>query len=217
MAYSMIHLEVAYRLLSKWDWINKPGDFLIGAVAPDAVHFCENYQIHMKEKSHIWNCGPRWGITEDSGKWESNVLHFWEENKSADNGDFIAGYCVHILTDILNDIKIWRPFRQMNKKGMTVEEVYYLYGKEARESDQWLYQTSPHSEHIMELLASGSAYSITDCIGQREIEKMIQYMLIEEYGKTEIYDISDFKYCNDKVILGFIEECTEWLADKLEK
>lgn len=216
MAYSIIHLEVAYRLLSKWDWIKNPGDFLVGAVAPDAVHFCENYQVQMKEKSHIWDCGPRWGITEESNKWESNVMRFWEENKGADNRDFIAGYCVHILTDIQNDIKIWRPFRQMNTVGMTVEEVYYIYGKEARESDQWLYQTSLHSEHIMELLAGGRVYSIADCIGQGEINKLIQYMLTEEYVKKEIYDISGFRYCNDKVILGFIEECTEWLADRLK-
>ena len=131
MAYSMIHLEVAYRLLNKWDWIKNPGDFLVGAVAPDAVHFCEDYQVQMKEKSHIWDCGPRWGITEDSNKWESNVMRFWEENKGADNRDFIAGYCVHILTDIQNDIKIWRPFRQMNLEGTNVEEVYHIYGKEA--------------------------------------------------------------------------------------
>lgn len=216
MAYSMVHMEVAYRLLAKWEWIENPGDFLVGAVAPDAVHFCKNYQIQMKEKSHIWDCGPRWGITEDSNKWESNVMRFWEKNKGADNRDFIAGYCVHILTDIQNDIKIWRPFRQMNTVGMTVEEVYYIYGKEARESDQWLYQTSLHSEHIMELLAGGRAYSIADCIGQGEINKLIQYMLTEEYVKKEIYDISGFRYCNDKVILGFIEECTEWLADRLK-
>ena len=216
MAYSMIHLEVAYRLLNKWNWIKNPGDFLVGAVAPDAVHFCENYQIQMKEKSHIWDCGPRWGITEDPDKWESNAMHFWEENKSADNRDFIAGYCVHILTDIQNDIKIWRPFRQMNLEGTNVEEVYHIYGKEASESDQWLYQTNPHSSHIMELLENGRVYSIENCIGKEEIEKLIQYMLTEEYVKKETYDISGFRYCNDKVILGFIEECTEWLAERLK-
>jgi hypothetical protein len=105
----------------------------------------------------------------------------------------------------------------MNLAGTNVEEVYHIYGKEAFESDQWLYQTSSHSGRIMELLMSGNAYSIAGCIGQEEIEKKIQCMLREEYGKTEIYDISGFRYCNDKVILGFIEECTEWLADKLEK
>ena len=216
MAYSMIHLEVAYRLLNKWDWIKNPGDFLVGAVAPDAVHFCENYQIRMKEKSHIWDCGPRWGITEDPDKWESDVMRFWEENKDADNKDFIAGYCVHILTDIHNALKIWKPFQEENIKGTNVEEAYHIYGKEAYESDQWLYQTSPHSKKIIELLASGSAYPIEDCIGKEEIEKKIQYMLREEYGKTEIYDIRGFRYCNDKVILGFIEECTDWLAERLK-
>ena len=216
MAYSMVHLEVAYRLLNNWNWIKAPGDFLVGAIAPDAVHFCENYQIQMKEKSHIWDCGPRWGITEDPDKWEANALRFWEENKDADNKDFIAGYCVHILTDIYNDIKIWSPFRRMNLAGTNVEEVYHIYGKEASESDQWLYQTSLHSEHIMELLAGGRAYSIADCIGQGEINKLIQYMLTEEYVKKEIYDISGFRYCNDNVILGFIEECTEWLAERMK-
>ena len=53
-------------------------------------------------------------------------------------------------------------------------------------------------------------------MSQEEIEKLIQYMLTEEYVKKEIYDISGFRYCNDKVILGFIEECTEWLAERLK-
>ena len=216
MAYSMIHLEVAYRLLNKWDWIKNPGDFLVGAVAPDAVHFCENYQIQMKEKSHIWDCGPRWGITEDPDKWEANSMRFWEENKGADNRDFIAGYCIHILTDIQSALKIWKPFQEENIKGTNVEEAYHIYGKEAYESDQWLYQTSLHSKIIMELLASGNAYPIEDCIGKDEVEKKIQCMLREEYGKTEIYDISGFRYCNDKVILGFVEECTKWLAERLK-
>ena len=124
---------------------------------------------------------------------------------------------MHILTDIQNALKIWKPFQEENIKGTNVEEAYHIYGKEAYESDQWLYQTSPHSGRITELLMSGRAYSIAGCIGKEEIEKKIQCMLREEYGKTEIYDISGFRYCNDKVILGFIEECTEWLADKLEK
>ena len=50
MAYSMVHLEIAYRLLDKFDWIRKPGDFLLGALAPDSVHFIENYHYHLKER-----------------------------------------------------------------------------------------------------------------------------------------------------------------------
>lgn len=120
------------------------------------------------------------------------------------------------MTDIQSSLKIWKPFQEENIKGTNVEEAYHIYGKETYESDQWLYQTSPHSKRIMELLASGNAYPITDCIGKEEIEKKVQYMLNEEYGNKEIYDISGFRYCNDSVILGFIEECTEWLAERMK-
>lgn len=106
MSYAMVHLEVAYRLLDKYEWVSKYGDFLLGAVAPDAVHFHENYSVQLKEHSHLWNCGPRWGITIDSDKWKRNVLKFWEEHREDYNRDFIAGYCVHILTDWLNDMKM---------------------------------------------------------------------------------------------------------------
>lgn len=36
MAYQMIHLEIAYRLLEKFTWIVKREDFLLGAIAPGA-------------------------------------------------------------------------------------------------------------------------------------------------------------------------------------
>ena len=41
MSYPMVHLKVAYGLLARHGggWIERPGDFLLGSVAPDAVHF----------------------------------------------------------------------------------------------------------------------------------------------------------------------------------
>ena len=66
MSYQMTHLEVAYRLLDKYKWIEVRPDFLLGAIAPDAVHFHEEYYTKLKEQSHLWDCGPRWGITLDS-------------------------------------------------------------------------------------------------------------------------------------------------------
>lgn len=112
MSYQMIHLEVAYRLLDQYKWVEKPEDFLLGAIAPDSVHFHEEYDVQLKEKSHLWDCGPRWGITLESDKWKENVLQFWKLHKEDGNRDFIAGYCVHILTDWLNDLRIWTPFRK---------------------------------------------------------------------------------------------------------
>lgn len=215
MAYSMIHFEVAYRLLEKYEWITKKGDFMVGAVAPDAVHFHDNYVVGLKEKSHLWNCGPKWGRTLDSDKWKRNVLMFWDENKKADNLDFIAGYCVHILTDWLSDLKIWRPFINENVKDDNVEEIYPIYGQEAYGSDQWLFQHSNHSRDILSLLAAGHAYTIPGCIAQKDVERQKSYLLTEQYQKTENYDISQYRYCTEDIINTFIEECVDIISTML--
>ena len=41
MSYPMVHLKVAYELYVQHGggWIERPGDFLLGSAAPDAVHF----------------------------------------------------------------------------------------------------------------------------------------------------------------------------------
>lgn len=45
MSYSMVHLKIAYGLLSRDGGmqIKRLGDFLLGSVAPDAVHFHKQY------------------------------------------------------------------------------------------------------------------------------------------------------------------------------
>ena len=215
MAYQMIHLEVAYRLLEKYDWITKQGDFLMGAIAPDAVHFHDIYEVRLKEQSHLWDCGPKWGITLDSEKWKRNVLEFWKTHKEDDNREFLAGYCVHILTDWMNDIKIWSPFRNANMKDGNVEEIYHIYGREAIGSDQWLYQKSNHTEKIIELLSESQTYSIAGCVEKQDVERQKKHILTEQYKDIENVDIKEYRYCTKEVIQAFITECVETLSDLL--
>lgn len=112
MSYPMVHLKIAYGLLVRDDGerIKRSGDFLLGSVAPDAVHFHDSYDVSLKERSHIWKFGPRWGLTLDSEGWRDAIRKFWRENRDAVNRDFLAGYCAHLLTDWENDRRIWAPF-----------------------------------------------------------------------------------------------------------
>lgn len=215
MSYQMTHLEIAYRLLEKYNWIEERPDFLLGAIAPDAVHFHEEYSYKLKEQSHLWDCGPRWGITLDSDRWERNVLNFWEKHKDDSNREYIAGYCVHILTDWMNDIRIWKPFRVENVKGENVDEVYQIYSREAYRSDQWLYHESDNSEKIMSILTEGRAYSIENRICRKDVEMQKRHILSEQYKNTDDYDISGQRYCTEDVITMFIDECEERLSDML--
>lgn len=215
MSYQMTHLEVAYRLLEQYRWIKTGPDFLLGAIAPDAVHFHVKYHPELKEQSHLWDCGPRWGITLDSDKWKRNVLDFWNIHKTDSNRDYIAGYCVHILTDWLNDIKIWSPFRNENMQNGDVDAIYHIYGEEARRGDQWLYNESDHCEEIMSLLAKSRACSVENHVLQQDVETQKRYILSEQYKDKGDCDISGHRYCTEDVIVSFIDECVEELKDML--
>ena len=215
MSYQMTHLEVAYRLMDKYKWIEARPDFLLGAIAPDAVHFHEEYYTKLKEQSHLWDCGPRWGITLDSDKWKRNVLDFWNMHKTDSNRDYIAGYCVHILTDWLNDIKIWSPFINENMQDEDVDAIYHIYGQEAYRGDQWLFHESNNSEKIMSLLAESQEYSIVNCVLQKDVETQKKYILSEQYKNKSKYEISGHRYCTKSAIISFIDECAEELKDIL--
>ncbi len=187
MAYTMVHLEVAYRLIGRYEWIENAGDFMAGSVAPNAVHFHDAYSVRLKERSHLWNCGPRWGITLAPDKWKENILTFWEEHKTSQDRDFLAGYCVHLLTDRLNDLRIWSPFRKENMVGEQVEEIYHIYGKEAYGSDQWLYHNCGNSREIFRLLSEGRICPVEGLITQEDMIRQKTYILSEQYkedGRT---------------------------------
>ena len=123
MSYQMTHLEVAYRLLDKYKWIKVKPDFLLGAIAPDAVHFYRG--------------------------------------------------------------------------------------------DQWLFHESNNSEKIMSLLAESRAYSIVNCVLQKDVETQKKHILSKQYKNKGSYDLSDHRYCTEAVIISFIDECAEELKDIL--
>jgi len=54
MAYTMIHIIIAEEIFSEFSLNINENDFLIGTIAPDAVHSCEEFSYKLKEKSHFF-------------------------------------------------------------------------------------------------------------------------------------------------------------------
>lgn len=219
MSYPMVHLKVAYGMLTRngGGWIERSGDFLLGVVAPDAVHFHDHYDVSLKEKSHLWEFGPRWGVTLDCDGWRDAILTFWRDNKDAENRDFMAGYCTHLLTDWQNDRCIWTPFRERAMQGEAVDEVHREYAVEAYGFDQWLYQNSKESQEIWRLLEQGQVYGVKGCILKEDLAKQKQSLLHEQFTGKAAVDVSGYRFCTREIMEEFVERCVERIFSEIEQ
>lgn len=217
MSYPMVHLKVAYGLLLRYGdgWIERPGDFLLGSVAPDAVHFHDGYQVSLKEKSHLWEFGPHWGITLDSEGWLEAIRKFWKENQSVGNWDFMAGYCTHLLTDWENDRCIWTPFREKMMQGADLDEVYGQYAAKAYGIDQWLYQNDRESPEIWRLLEQGQICGVEGCILKEDLARQKQSLLYEQFVGKAVADVSGYRFCTKEIMERFMETCVEKICREI--
>ncbi|WP_022748773.1 zinc dependent phospholipase C family protein [Lachnobacterium bovis] len=187
MAFQMVHMEVAYRMLKYMPDMKYKEDFILGSVAPDSVHMETVYKVEDKIDSHLfWGCGP-WAKTTDSEKWKNNILDFWEKSKEIKDvsREFLMGYAVHCLTDYCNDLNVWIALK--NKSKIPEEELKKLFYPEARGIDQWLFLNSPNAKNIMELLEKGRAFSIENKVKKEMIEKEKLHLLNRQY-KTDLTD-----------------------------
>jgi len=69
--------------------INKPCEFMLGALAPDSVHFRDNYISDMKKISHLCVGNKKWGRVTNNQEWLENVLAFLQEYKHTDKSDYV--------------------------------------------------------------------------------------------------------------------------------
>lgn len=130
MAYTMTHILIAEKVLED---IKMPVDYstyIVGAIAPDAVHASPDYTRIMKEKSHLFAEGAIWGkVTKESEfhDWLESIRTFYAGNCDKYNRDFFLGYIVHVLTDVCSCRQIFAPFiiqyqnLQFQKKALSIK------------------------------------------------------------------------------------------------
>lgn len=209
MSFQMVHMEVAFRLLEFLPNIENKADYLLGSVAPDSVHMKDDYQLSDKIRTHLFDgCGV-WATTGDYQKWQSNITGFWNKNKekqlSQSEMDFVAGICVHVITDYENSLILWDPYRvKYGKDGVVNPDFYQVYNAEQYAIDQWLYQNSPHREEIRKLLQDGQGHELDGFLNLKDIEKQKDWMLHHQYA-DKLKAISNYEYMNSSIIEDFIQ------------
>jgi hypothetical protein len=216
MPFAMTHLHIAYNILSNTQQIKKPCDFMLGAIAPDSVHFRENYNSDIKKKSHLCVGDEKWGRVTNNQEWLKNVLSFLQENKNIEKVDFIYGYCSHILADIQNNIKIWTPFLLENKENLE-KGMGSIYHEESYAMDYALYLVNPNQKTIWEILENANGYDIPNVVCGDEINKMKHDILHSQFLNRESIDVSSNKYVTLSCIQEFISVESQYIKNLLYK
>ncbi|HHY76702.1 MAG TPA: zinc dependent phospholipase C family protein [Firmicutes bacterium] len=212
MPFPMTHLIIARNILNATSQIKDPAQFLLGSIAPDAVHFRPDFESDMKKVSHLVVGDERWGWVTDNDGWRENVLTFLDLMKDEDP-DFILGYCAHILADIKHNIEIWTPFRAKHEE--EVKRGYSALHKEAVEVDFEIYRTCPDRQKIWELLERARPIDIPGIMEARDIKKARAHLLYKQYEGRKPVDVSRFKHVTVKTMVDLVEGAWKEIAREL--
>ena len=206
MAQPMMHLLIADEIYTeKSSSIHSYGDFLLGSIAPDAVHVKENYTREIKDISHY---------KFDSKSHISYFDTFFDEYYTSENKDFVVGYLVHLLSDMIWYHSVRVPFKEEFQKAplqnMSMNEAYYA---DCEQIEQLMY-FEKNASRIIETINRGQAYSVEGLIDAEDV-KAWKEKLIFDYNNRKNISIQT-KYISEQHIRDYIEncakECTEYLS-----
>ena len=220
MAGQITHMEVAYRLMDRLGIAQGKEEFILGSVAPDSVHFDEDY-LPKKIHSHLFeNCGP-WGDTQNYDNWIINIKAFWNKYVVKENDNiqkaFYIGIVVHCLTDYWNDLLIWRALQKKMIPPMTYDGFKEEYYPESNRIDRWLYQNIDNADDIMRLLENSNEADFEDYVKASCMTKMKRHLIDVQYNLPDPIDVSGHKYYRSDMILKFVSEVPDRIINQLKE
>ena len=204
MAQPMMHLLIADKIYEKFSSIHSYGDFLLGSIAPDAVHVKENYTREIKDISHY-----RFNSKSHIDYFDT----FINEYHTSENKDFVIGYLVHLLSDMIWYHSIRVPFKEEFQKApsqnMSMNEAYYADCEQIEKLMFW----EKNVPRIIEAINRSNAYSLEGVIDAEDVRVWKEKLIFDYNNKKNI--LVHTKYISELNIRDYITncagECTEYL------
>jgi len=205
MPFAMTHLIIADRLYGIFgQHIDDQPQFMLGSVAPDAVHNRAEYVSDFKKASHLCVGDEKWGYLTNTGEWTANVVRFAREHIGSGDKDFILGYCAHILSDIYNNMTEWIPF-----KARFPDEAAKGYGnahhQDSNRIDIELSLTHGDRDRFRQDLSLSKGVDLPGVIYSSEIEKQKDNILNVWYAGKERPDLSANRIVTYESMMKFID------------
>lgn len=178
MPNTVVHEEVGYYLSKKLDASSY--EFYLGLMAPDAVNV-----EHFANKQERWTSHVR---DKDLNIWKENLKKFYKEEKNKINNDFLLGYTIHILTDIVYDEYFEEKIHKEILKNNQEKDYWYI-----KWSDMDKYSFKEQSTINTILLKNNNYIEIKNITK----EKLLKWK--EKYLKNQS-NLNKSLYFNQKII-----------------
>lgn len=178
MPNTVVHEEVGYYLSKKLDVSSY--EFYLGLMAPDAVNV-----EHFANKQERWTSHVR---DTDLNIWKENLKKFYKEEKKKINNDFLLGYTIHILTDIVYDEYFEEKIHKEILKNNQEKDYWYI-----KWSDMDKYSFKEQSTINTILLKNNNYIEIKNITK----EKLLKWK--EKYLKNQS-NLNKSLYFNQKII-----------------
>ena len=211
MAYTMTHILIAEKVLEYANWPIDYATYIVGTIAPDAVHANHNYSRGLKEKSHIFAEGLKWGeVTRENelDEWLDSIKGFYKNNYFKYDRDFFLGYIVHVLADICSCREIYAPFY----KSLTQDEMEEKKKQFSLESycvNYYLFREYSKSKNLVDVLKGGRSYSISGVYDDSVFENRIKQLFDFEFKSWDIESIDKNSICTIENTMALIEKAPQ--------
>lgn len=196
MAYTMTHILVAEEVQQHFKKKMDYATYILGTIAPDAVHASSKYNVKLKERSHLFSEGLRWGeITNEiqSQVWLENIKKYYINNREKYNADFLLGYIVHLLVDVYCSIKFYAPF--INTINDDYDKKVDQYKRESYIVNYYLFSAFSVEKNLYKILCAGEAVTLINVISREIIEQRIEQLFEDEFNYWDISHIGKNSIC----------------------
>ena len=175
MSYAMTHLAIAKEVNDLLDIAVDLPQFYIGSIAPDSVHFRDNYNGEMKKKSHYCPNIKPWGnisTAEECNQWLDYALQKLKAQKKP-HTDFYWGCFIHIISDVWNTRENFIHYKNWCTRENVPADAYF---SEQKNVDQTMYKTVPWRDEVWKYLSEAHGESFNTVIKANEVEKYKDYI-----------------------------------------
>lgn len=215
MPLPMVHLAVAYALKDEPFAGQDKAAYFLGANAPDSIHKREGWTAHDKDVSHIRLDLPQTGQTE---VFRRRIADLWAARTGkASEDSFLAGCCVHLLTDWVWGKYLRRPYFEphYNADPNPAQDMRTAYYNDTDLADLDLYNTCPWREAVFSLLAGAKGMDFGTMVSARETALWRDYIL-NFYDTMDMDRYIPARYILPEDINAFIMQTVDYIRKFME-